>query len=165
MKYFLQNGNKVSSELNYGMQVWFHEKTELAILFARRISYFLSVILLFQNLSNRDFREELTLTNADNCVVLDDDAYFTPKQISNIMGENMLKSFLVAHFNTRGLTKNKNLIEEFITEINHSPEVIGISETKINENISLNLQISNYLFFHNDSFTDAGGTGMYIKQN
>ena len=99
----------------------------------------LSVILPFQNLSNLDFREELKLTNADNCVVLDDDTYFTPKQISNIMGENKLKSFLVAHFNTRSLAKNKNLIEEFITEINHSLEVIGISETKINENISLNL--------------------------
>ena len=125
----------------------------------------LSVILPFQNLSNLDFREQLKLTNADNSVVLDDDAYFTPKQISNIMGENKLKSFLVAHFNTRSLAKNKNLREEFITEINHSPEVIGISETKINENISLNLQIPNYLFFHNDSSTNAGGTGMYIKQN
>ena len=107
----------------------------------------LSVILPFQNLSNLDFREELKLTIADNCVVLDDDAYFTPKQISNIMGGNQLKSFLVAYFNTRSLAKNKNLTEEFITEINHSPEVIGISETKINENISLNLQIPNYLFF------------------
>ena len=110
----------------------------------------LSVILPFQNLSNLDFREKLKLTNADNCVVLDDAAYFTSKQIaymSNITGENKLKSFLVAHFNTRSLAKNKNLIEEFITEINHSPEVIGISETKINENISLSLQIPNYLFF------------------
>ena len=121
----------------------------------------LSVILAFQNLSNRDFREELKLTKADNCVVLYDDAYCTPEQISNIMGKNKLKSFLVANFNTRSLAKNKNLIEEFITEINHFPEVIGISETKINENISLNLQIPNYLFFHNDSSTNAGGIGMY----
>ena len=60
----------------------------------------LSVILPFQHLSSLDFRE-LKLTNADNCVVLDDDAYFTPKQISNIIGENKLKSFLVAHFNTK----------------------------------------------------------------
>ena len=65
----------------------------------------LSAILPFQNLSNLDFREELKLSNADSCVVLDDDAYFTLKQVSNIMGENKLKSFLVAHFNTRSLAK------------------------------------------------------------
>ena len=53
----------------------------------------LSVILPFQNLSNLDFREELKLSNAVNCVVLDDDARFTPKQIFNIMGKNKLKSF------------------------------------------------------------------------
>ena len=29
------------------------------------------------------------------------------------------------HFNTRSLAKNKNLIEEFITKIKHSPEISG----------------------------------------
>ena len=63
------------------------------------------------------------------------------------------------------MQKNKTLIEEFITEINRSPEVIGISETEINENTSPNLQIPNYHLIHNDSSTNAGGTGMYIKQS
>ena len=63
------------------------------------------------------------------------DDYFTPKQIADVMNVEKIKSLLMMHFNTRSLVKNKDLIEEFILEINHLPEVIAISETKINENI------------------------------
>ena len=72
------------------------------------------------------------------------------------------------HFNTRSLAKNKNLIEEFITEIKYSPEVIGISETKINSKTCLSLNTPGFVFFfffHNDSPTNAGGVGVYINQN
>ena len=54
------------------------------------------------------------------------------------------------------LAKNKNLIEEFITEIKYSPEVIGISETKINSKTCLSLNIPGFFFFfHDDSPTNA----------
>ena len=72
-------------------------------------------------------------------------------------------SSLIIHFNTRSLAKNKNLIEEFSTEIKYSPEIIGISETKINSNPCLNLNIPNFDFFHNDSPTNAGGVGIYVN--
>ena len=74
-------------------------------------------------------------------------------------------STLMVHFNSRSLAKNKHLIEEFITEVKYSPEVNGISETKINSNTCLNLNFPDFDFFRNDSSTNAGGVGIYINQN
>ena len=59
----------------------------------------------------------------------------------------------------------KNLIEEFITEIKYSPEIIGISETTINSNTCLNLNIPNFDFFRNDSPTNAEGVGIIVNQS
>ena len=93
-----------------------------------------------------------------------DDEYFSPKKLRNLMRKQNNSSLMI-HFNTRSLAKNKNLIEEFITEIKYSPEIIGISETKINSNTCLNLNIPNFDFFHNDSPTNAGGVGIYVNQS
>ena len=60
------------------------------------------------------------------------DNYFSPQKISKLVCNNQNKSLLITHFNTRNLAKNKKLIEEFITEIDYLPELIGISETKLN---------------------------------
>ena len=81
------------------------------------------------------------------------------------MSKQQYNSSLMIYFNTRSLAKNKNLIEEFITEIKYSPEVIGMSETKINSKTCPNLNIPGFVFFHNDSPTNAGGVAVYINQN
>ena len=93
-----------------------------------------------------------------------DDEYFSLKQLRNLMSKQN-NSSLIIHFNTRSLAKNKNLIEEFITEIKYSPEIIGISETKINSNTCLNLNIPNFDFFRNDSPTNAIGVGINVNQS
>ena len=93
-----------------------------------------------------------------------DDEYFSPKQLRNLMRKQN-NSLLIIHFNTKSFVKIKNLIEEFITEIKYSLEIIGISETKINSNACLNLNIPNFDFFHNDSPTNAGGVGIYVNQS
>ena len=59
------------------------------------------------------------------------DDYFFPQQISKLVCKNQNNSSLITHFYTRSLAKNKKLIEEFITEIDCLPEMIGISETKL----------------------------------
>ena len=92
-----------------------------------------------------------------------DDEYFSLRKISNIMRKQN-NSTLMVHFNTRSLAKNKHLIEEFITEVKYSPEVIGKSETKINSNTCPNLNITGFDFFHNDTSSNAG-VGIYINHN
>ena len=43
------------------------------------------------------------------------------------------------------------------------PDIIAISETKLNENTSTNLHIPGYLFMRTDSKSQAGGVGLYIS--
>ena len=98
-----------------------------------------------------------------NCYLLNDD-YFS-QQISKLACNNQNKSLLITYFNTGSLAKNKKLIEEFITEIDYLPEMTGISETKLNENTCLNSNIPFYDFFRHESPSNAGGVGIYVKQN
>ena len=43
---------------------------------------------------------------------------------------------MIMHVNTRSLHKNFEKLEELIREINISPDVIAISETKLKDNTS-----------------------------
>ena len=83
-----------------------------------------NALLPFFSISNLEFK--ILNTNYSSETNVRDDEYFSPKQISNIMSKQNNSSLMMIHFNTRSLAKNKNLIEEFITEIKYSPEVIGI---------------------------------------
>ena len=63
----------------------------------------------------------------------------------NISTKNTLS---VLHFNTRSIPKDKNLIEELISALNHNPDVIAVTETKLNMN---NIDVSpmqNYAFVY-----------------
>ena len=51
------------------------------------------------------------------------------------------------------------LIDLMVTK----PNVIAVSETKLNPNSVSNVNLSNYKFFRNDSPTNAGGVGLYIN--
>ena len=44
------------------------------------------------------------------------------------------------------------------------PDVVAISETKLNASSVLNINFDNYKFFHNDSVTCAGGVGLYVRK-
>ena len=54
-------------------------------------------------------------------------------------------------------------IEEFLNDMTRFPDAIAISETKLNSNSSSNNNIPHYNFRHNNSPTNAGGAGVYIK--
>ena len=73
--------------------------------------------------------------------------------------------FFIQHFNVRSLTKNKEKIEEFVDGITRLPDVIAISETKLNSSSVSNLNLLNYTFLCKDSPTCASGVGFYIKGN
>ena len=72
-------------------------------------------------------------------------------------------NFFVLHLNTRSLTKTHDKIEELLNELNFFPEIISISKTKLNPQKTININICNYDFIHNDSPTNAGGMGLYVK--
>ena len=52
------------------------------------------------------------------------------------------------HLNMRSLPKNLSLLEDFITTVKESPEIIAISETKLKENNIHNINIPGYSLFY-----------------
>ena len=95
-------------------------------------------LLISSNFANNKF--------LPNCYSMNDD-YFSPHEICKLACNNQNKSLLIPDLYTRSLAQNKKLIEEFITEIDFLPEMVGISETKLNVNTCLNLNIPFYDFF------------------
>ena len=67
------------------------------------------------------------------------------------------------HVNIRSLNKNFKKLEDLLTQISKLPDIIAISETKLNNKLSFNLQ--GYNFIQNNSKTKGGGAGMFIKEN
>ena len=71
----------------------------------------------------------------------------------------------VLHVNTRSLTKNLENLQQLICSLTIQPEIIAITETKLNEKSDLNrVKLNNYIFLHKNSLSCAGGVGIYIKE-
>ena len=57
------------------------------------------------------------------------------------------------------------LLNDILTTFKEMPSIIAISETKLNENNISNISIPGYQFLSKHSPTNAGGVGIYIKDN
>lgn len=53
-------------------------------------------------------------------------------------------------------------IQDILCSLEHMPNILGITETKLNEESCSNINIQNYIFYHTDSNTNAGGAALYI---
>ena len=59
-----------------------------------------------------------------------------------------------------------NLYTHYISQFYKLPDVIAITETKLqNDTIYNNIDIAEYNFIHADSLTKAGGVNFYIKNS
>ena len=65
------------------------------------------------------------------------------------------------HFNIRSLPKNLTSLNDFILTAKETPEIIAISETKLQDE---NINIPGYVFLNANSPTRAGGVGLYISK-
>jgi len=94
--------------------------------------------------------------------------YYNMLETSNIFQSCCKNALSIVHINIRSLAKNLPLLEAFIYQLNHSPDIIAISETKLRSttpaNFGYNVNIYGYNFVHADTETNAGGVGFYIKE-
>ena len=70
-----------------------------------------------------------------------------------------------SHMNVRSLSKNLYKLKNFLLAIEHCPDVIAITETKLKNSksvVSYNLQLEGCDFIHTDTNMKAGGVGFYI---
>ena len=75
------------------------------------------------------------------------------------------KGFSIFHCNIRSLEKNKSLLHDILSTVKTTPDIIAISESKINDNTSANLNIPGYAFVNTNSKTQAGGVGLYLSND
>ena len=65
----------------------------------------------------------------------------------------------------RSLSKNISLLEDILLTVKKTPNVIAISETKLNDNSRQNVNIPGYTFLNTNSKTAAGGVGLYVSED
>ena len=75
------------------------------------------------------------------------------------------KGFSLMHCNIRSLSKNVSLLHDILLTVETRPDIIAISETKINENSYANINLPGYNFVNTNSKSQAGGVGLYIANN
>ena len=74
------------------------------------------------------------------------------------------KDLIVLDVNARSLSKNLDSIREIIQHMPTEHDVIGITETKINQYCDVSsLSLPGYNFFHVNTMISAGGVGVYVK--
>ena len=91
--------------------------------------------------------------------------YNSVSDTNKLIKKSTRKSFSMFHCNIRRLRKNLNLLEEMLGSLEVKPDVIGITETKLNELSTSNIDLPSYTFYHTNSATNAGGAGLYVANN
>lgn len=92
--------------------------------------------------------------------------YHNVESINRMLNNSSDKNWFFLHLNIRSLQKNIDQLKYFLSQLGKLPDVIAITETKLNDKSDVcNINIDNYNFERCDSPTNAGGTGLYIKSS
>ena len=91
--------------------------------------------------------------------------YYDTIQFDDLNKGKRNNKLAILHFNTRSLPKNVTKIESFLIKLSFLPEIIAITETKLNSSNCHLVDIDNYQFVHYDSALNSGGVGLYIRSD
>ena len=69
----------------------------------------------------------------------------------NALNNSQGKGIFLFHCNIRSLTKNLTLLNDVLYSSDCRPDIIAITETRLNPNSTSNVDLSNYHLFHSDS--------------
>ena len=117
---------------------------------------------LYNTLANPDKHDE---NDPDNMLKLTSSQYYDLKKMNIALKSFGDESLLLFHFNTRSLSKNLDILNEFQYSLDRKPDILCISESKLNEETVDNIDIIGYKMFHRDSVTSAGGTVIYVSKS
>ena len=114
---------------------------------------------LFNLISNPDKSDE---TDPDLMLTIPMSNYYSIPQINNVIAKAGPKAISIISINMRSLQKNLALLEYFIHSLDKRPEILAITETRLNANSVCNVDLLNHEFYHTDSPTLAGRSAIYI---
>ena len=90
--------------------------------------------------------------------------YYSIDKINHVFENVGSKALSLFHCNIRSISKNLNLLNEMRYLISKKLDVIAITETRLNKNSVINVDMLGYNFFHVDSLTSAGGAALYVSE-
>ena len=110
-----------------------------------------------------DLNEHLQITDTNFTA---DCKYFNISEFADILKSKAKSELAIVHFNLRSLIKNKSKVQTFLMQLPTLPEVIAVTETKLNlKSDLLQTDLENYQFAHKDSTSNAGGVGLYVRND
>lgn len=119
---------------------------------------------MYNSSSNPDKLDENATDNMSKNLVSDYYSLDNDKvnDILDVAGSKVLSVF---HCNVRSFARNLTLLYDLIYCISSKPDILAVTESKLNENTLTNVDIFGYSFYHVQSPTNAAGAGLYVKQN
>ena len=92
--------------------------------------------------------------------------YYTNLELKNIVDCKNISDLKLIYFNISSLHQNMDKLVNLIAEVNFTPDIIALSETRITKTVNKEFypSIPNYTYFNIPSFTSAGGVGGVSKK-
>ena len=113
---------------------------------------------LFDLITNPDKFDEC---DPDHILPQPSSDYYSVSEMNSTFGKAGSNALTLFHCNIRSLPKKLSLLHAVLYCLDSRPNIIAISETRLNENSVSNIELPHYYFFHHDSPTAAGGAGLY----
>ena len=118
------------------------------------------IVDLYQLLQNPDKSDELDPDHMLNTPISN---YLSFPELNDAIDNSNSQSLFSIHCNMRSLSKNLSVLHDLLNSFHKLPDIIAVTETKLSSESTVNVDIANYSFLHIDSPTNAGGTGLYLK--
>ena len=116
---------------------------------------------VIRNFQNMDFENAEIIDNVETC------RYLELEDVKNISQPSVY--FSLIHVNIVSLNKNIDKIRSLLYSMDNNPDIIGVSETRINDDNRLlsECELSGYDFIYDNSPTNGrpGGAGFFIKND
>ena len=129
------------------------------------------IIFPFQDVTSDEFKMLFTEDSSKNDIISAISSFISPTNsifTDQYLSINNFKhkyanndDFLILHINIRSISKNIGKVEELLGHLEKIPEIIAVSETKLNHSFSNHLD--GYNFVQANSSTKAGGVGIFVK--
>ena len=97
------------------------------------------------------------------CNILKCDYFDLKKNTQIYSSEN--KSLNIIHLNIRSMNKYYDKFYDFTQSLLYTPDVVGLSESRIKKKPLINTNLPGYTFLNFSPLKNAGGVAMYVKND
>ena len=87
--------------------------------------------------------------------------YYLINKLKNKLTSKSGPSLFIFHCNTRSLSKNFNTLKEILNSVDSRPDILGITQTKLNEFSITNLDLTSFAL--TQKLMPVHGTALYIS--